>query len=56
MFFQDFILLTRSYNKFRNCKQVLDTKAKLLLLKVFQIFARGVLLMKKFEIEEIKTT
>ena len=31
-------------------------KAKLLLLKLIQIFARDVLIMKKLEIEETKTT
>ena len=32
------------------------SKAKLLLLKLIQIFARAVLVMNKFEIEETKTT
>ena len=33
-----------------------STKAKLLLLKLIQIFARAVLVTKKLEIEETKTT
>ena len=33
-----------------------DCKAKLLLLKLIQIFARVVLVMNKLEIEETKTT
>ena len=33
-----------------------SAKAKLLLLKLIQIFARAVLVMKKLEIEETKTT
>ena len=32
------------------------TKAELMLLKLFQFFAREVLLVKKLEIEETKTT
>ena len=35
---------------------VVEAKAKLLLLKLIQIFERAVLVMKKLEIEETKTT
>ena len=41
---------------FKNNFQKVPFKAKLLLLKIIHLFAREVFLVKKLEIEEIKTT
>ena len=55
--FTDRLLGTK--NNFRYiqlCRPFTLTKAKLLLLKLIHLFARKVLLVKKLEIEETKTT
>ena len=46
IFFKDFIYTIYNFS----------TKAKLLLLKLIHLFAREVLLVKKLEIKETKTT
>jgi hypothetical protein len=47
---------SNSVEYFRNKKRSSCPKAKLLLLKLIHLFARKVLLVKKLEIEETKTT
>ena len=50
------ILLTFFNEKKLQLKYGSGHKAKLLLLKLIHLFAREILLLKKFEIEETKTT